>query len=304
MVMRGGIWLADVLDRPEAPRDSRFVAVRFATPGFFQALGIPLLRGRDVAASDGPEGPQVAVVSASFAERLWPGLDPLGRRLRVMEGERAVVGVVGDVHVRGLERRSEPQVYLPYRQQPDASFTYYAPKDLAVRTTGDPVALAEALRAIVRRADPEQTISDLRPLAEIVDGETAPRRAQLVVLAAFAAIAVLLASIGIHGLLSFAVSSRAREIGVRMALGAERGDIVRRVVGEGALLAAAGVLGGVLLASVGARLLESVLFGVRPDDPLTFGAAALIGLGMAAAGALLPALRAVRVDPARVMRAE
>jgi predicted lysophospholipase L1 biosynthesis ABC-type transport system permease subunit len=218
--------------------------------------------------------------------------------------QRTVAGVVADVRVRGLERTSEPQVYLPYQQVPDGGLPWYAPKDLVVRSSRDPGALVPALRRIVARADPQQPISDVRTLADIVDAETAPRSVQVRVLGAFAAIAVLLAGIGIHGLLAFAVSNRVQEIGVRIALGARSGDILTLVLRQGVLLAAAGVVLGVALAYAAGRALEALLAGVSPRDAPPFLTAVGLALVMTIAGSLLPALRAVRVDPLTAIRAE
>jgi putative ABC transport system permease protein len=187
---------------------------------------------------------------------------------------------------------------------PDGWLTYYAPKHLVIRSTAAPAALLPAVRSIIRNADPDQPISGVRTLAEIVDQNTASRAVQARALGALAGIAFVLAAVGIHGLLSFAVSQRAQEIGVRIALGARSGDILRMVLRQGMLLAAAGVAAGLVLAYAGGRAIESLLAGVEPGDPATFAsAAALCGL-MTVAGVLAPALRAVRTDPIMVIRAE
>ncbi len=304
MAMRGGIWAVEVPGQPEGPADSATASLRFVTPGFFATLGIPVRQGRDVSESDTRESPFVAVVSESFVRRYWPGQDPLGRRFKFGFQERVVVGVVGDVRVRGLERASEPQVYLSYLQVPDGGLPWYAPKDLVVRSSLDPGALVPALRRIISRADPQQPISDVRTLAEIVEAETAPRSVEVRVLGGFAAVAALLAGIGIHGLLAFAVSNRAQEIGVRIALGARSGDILALVLRQGVLLAAAGVALGVGLAYGAGRALEALLAGVSPRDAPTFLTAVGLALVMTIVGSLLPALRAVRVDPLTAIRVE
>ena len=313
MVMRGGIWSIAVEGQPEAPGESSTASLRFVTPGFFATLGIPIRQGRDVSESDTQEALPVAVVSESFVKRYWPDQDPLGRRLQFgllssngqsPFGERTVIGVVGDIKVRGLERSSEPQLYLSYQQVADGNIIGYTPKDLVVRSSLDPAALVPALRRMVARADPEQPISDVRTLADIVAADTASRSVQARVLLAFAAIAVLLAGIGIHGLLAFAVSSRAQEIGVRIALGAQARDILTLVLRQGLLLATAGVALGVALAYVAGRSLEALLAGVSPRDPTAFLAAGAVSLSMVILGSLLPALRAVRVDPLAAIRAE
>jgi predicted lysophospholipase L1 biosynthesis ABC-type transport system permease subunit len=243
----------------------------------------------------------VALVSQSFIRRYWPGENPLGHRINIGNHDREVIGVVGDVRVRGLERRSEPQVYLSW-QQPDDVSTWYAPKDLAIRTEGDPMAIISSVRRIIRGADPAQPVSDVRSLEEIVEADMASRRAQLAVLGAFGGIALLLAAVGIHGLLAFAVSSRTREIGVRMALGARNADILGQTAGDALRLTAIGIAAGVVLACGAGRLLGSLLAGVRPWDPETLAAAAVVSVIMALVGSLMPAMRAIRVDPTTAIR--
>jgi ABC-type antimicrobial peptide transport system permease subunit len=210
--------------------------------------------------------------------------------------------MVGDVRVRGLERSSEPQVYLPYQQYKDVS-PYYLPKSLAVAVgSGDARALAPALRRIIHAADAQLPISDVRMMSEIVEGETASRRVEAIMLSAFAGIAFLLAAIGIHGLLSFAVSSRTQEIGVRMALGAQARDILGMILRDGLILAAAGIVIGAGLAYGAGIGLRSLLAGVQPGDGATFAAAITLCLLMTLAGSLIPALRAVRIDAAAAVR--
>ncbi len=303
MVMRGGVWPVGVdgLD-VDGPPDRAIL--RYATPGFFETLSIPLTAGRDLSEFDTDDVASVAVVSQSFARRYWPGEDPLGRSFNFAFRDRVVAGVVGDIHVRGLEARSEPQVYLPYKQVPDGSIIFYAPKDLVVRSSQDPDSLIPDIRRIVREADPELPVSDIRLLADIVDSETAPRRTQIIVLAAFAALSMLLAGIGIHSLLSFGVSQRTGEIGVRMAMGARSGDILRMVFREGVLLAVVGGVVGLGAAYTAGRMMEALLAGVRPGDAVTFLAAVGLALAMTVTGSLLPALRAARVDPTEALRAE
>jgi predicted lysophospholipase L1 biosynthesis ABC-type transport system permease subunit len=243
------------------------------------------------------------VVSQSFANEHWPGLDPIGRRFTIADRPRVVVGIAGDVRVRGLERRSEPQVYLPSPQALGVS-TFYAPKDLVVKTAIEPAQVVPAVRQILARADAELPISDVRSLRDIVNLETAPRRIQVWVLGAFATVAFLLAGIGLHGLLAFNVSERAREIGVRMALGAERQSILRMVVGRSLALTAVGLIAGGALAFATARAMQALLAGVSPADAATFGGAILLSMLMTVAGSVLPALRAARVDPISVIRSE
>ncbi len=303
MAMGGGIWPV-ILERTEEPQERRMASLRYVTPGYFATLAIPLRRGRGVLGSDSGERPAVAVVSESFAQRYWPGEDPIGRRFTFALQERTVVGVVGEVRVRGLERTSEPQVYLPAGQVPDGGIIYYAPKDLVVRFSGNPGLLLRAIRGIVQGLDPEQPISNVRLMEEIVADQTLSRSVQVRLLGALAAVALLLAGVGIHGLLSFTVSTRGREIGVRLALGARPADVVAMVLWQGLGLALAGVVPGALLAYAGGRAMEALLASIRPDDAATFAGVALLILAMTAGGSLAPTLRAVRVDPMAALRAE
>jgi hypothetical protein len=264
---------------------------------------IPVRAGRDVGEQDRQDAPFVAVVSESFAERYWPGEEPLGKPFRMAFNERVVVGVVADIMVRGLERSSEPQVYFPAQQVGDGSLVYYWPKDLVIRAA-HPAALLPAVRDVIRAADPEQAVSDERTMAAILDEQTGARAVQLRVLAALAAIALVLAAVGIHGLVSFTVSQRAREIGLRMALGAQASSVLGRVVGRALLLTLAGIVPGVVVAYLAARGMRAALFGIPPADWPTFAVVVTLCVGMAIAGCLGPAIRAVRLDPVRVLRAD
>jgi putative ABC transport system permease protein len=197
-------------------------------------------------------------------------------------------------------------VYLPYRQVKDNSIIGYIPRDLVVKTavSAGPASVAPAVRAIIRRADPEQPVSDVFTLADIVEMDTASRTVQVRLLGAFAAIAFVLAGVGIHGLLAFAVSQRSREIGVRVALGAQRGDILAMLLKQSARLSMTGAVVGVALGYAAARWMQALLAGVTPADPLTFAATAALVVVMTVLGTLTPTLRALRVDPIDAMRAE
>ncbi|HUP25119.1 MAG TPA: ABC transporter permease [Thermoanaerobaculia bacterium] len=302
MVMGGGIWPVTIEGRPVDAEAPERAALRFATTGYFDAIGIPLLLGRGPQPSDGAESPRAAVVSESFARRYWPDADPIGRRFDLAFQERTVVGVVGDVRTRGLERVAEPQVYLPPAQVPDGGLPFYAPKDLVVRASTDPMALVPAIREIVRAVDPEQPVSDIRPLEDLLAENTAPRRLQASVLGAFAAIALLLATLGLHGLLSLAVSQRRQEIGVRVALGARRADVLAMVAREGALLVLTGMVLGVAGGLVAGRSMRALLAGVATADAAALASSIAIALVISLAGSLLPALRATRVDAAVTIR--
>jgi predicted permease len=281
-------------------------SLRYVTPDYFSAMGIPLLRGRNVSEADGDKSLFVAVVSESFVREYWPHENPIGRQFSFGLATRTIVGVAGNVRVRGLERTSEPQVYLPYRQQsPDGVLPWYAPKDLAIRYSSDsPAGLLSMVRRIVAAADPEQPISDVQTLSEVIDAETAPRTTQVRVLIGFAALALLLAGVGIYGLLSFTVSSRLQEISVRMAVGAKSWDILRMILGESSRLALAGSAAGILLGYASGRTLESILAGVYAGDLTTYAVCAALVVCMTLAGSFLPAFRAVRVDPITALRSQ
>lgn len=285
-------------------RSGAGVSHRWVTPQYFKTVGIPIRRGRDVEDADTRDRSWVAVVSASFVERYWPGQDPIGKMFRHRGQTRTVVGVVGDVKVRGLERNSEPQIYLPAQQVAEGFPANFDPKDLVIRHSGEGEALLSAVRQIVRAADPEQPISDVRTMDEVLAGDTATRRTQLQVLGVLAAVAVLLTGVGIYGLLAYTVSQRSQEIGVRLALGADPARVGRMIFADGMRLAAIGIVPGVLGAYAAARGMSALLFGVAPGDPATFATAVGVALLMTFAGSVVPALRAVQVTPMSVLRAE
>jgi predicted permease len=304
MQMRGMIQSAGV-DGREARRDGADdVSMRFASSQFFSTMQIPMSRGRDLQDTDDKNHPYVAIVSESFVASHWKGLDPIGRRIKIAGKDRTVVGVVGDVRVRGLETSSEPQAYLAYRQVDDASYVGYMPKQLVVRTSGAPDLLIEPIRRVVQRADPQQPLSNIRTMAAILSNDTGARVTQVRLLGALAIIALLIAGIGIHGLLTYSVSRRLPEFGVRRALGAQVGAIVALVVREGVVLAGAGIVIGALLAYGAARSMAALLAGIRPADPLTFTAAAVLCFATVVAGCARAAMRAAQADPARALRVD
>jgi predicted permease len=304
MATRGNIWPVSVNGDVTDQSDLHTASARFVTPGFFSSMGIPLLAGRDVSDSDTADKPFATVVSESFARRYWPGQNPIGRHFKFGQHDRVVVGVASDIRVRGFEQSSEPQVYMAYKQVPDDEVVWYAPKDLVIQSTAAPATLLPALRRIVQRADADQPISNVQTMSEIIADQTAARSLLVRVLGIFAAVAFLLAGVGIHGLLSFAVSQRIQEIGVRIALGARPAHIMRMVLGRSAFLSVFGIAAGVLLAYTAGLWMQSLLAGVKPADPLTFLAAVGLCLLMTFIGSLLPMFRAMKTDPISAIRAE
>jgi putative ABC transport system permease protein len=305
MVMTGRV-TGIVIPGREVPAGFRneVVSVRSVTSQYFRTMGIPLLRGRDIEDGDIRGRANAAVISESFAKRYWPNEDPIGRTFEARGESRTVVGIVGDVRVRGLERDYDPQLYLSAGQVADTAFINDDPKDLVIRSSGTTGMLLSAVRTIVRAADAEQPISDVSTMEAVVAGETATRRAQLRVLGALAAIALLLSGVGIYGLLAFTVSQRSREIGVRLALGAEPSSVARMIVSKAMKLTLVGLVPGVLVAYAAARGMRALLFGVEPADPATIVAAVALVCVMTLAGSLVPVLRAVRVNPMLVLRVE
>lgn len=304
MERTGGIWPVEIPGAPEADdAANNSASVRYVTPGYFATLGIPLRRGRDIADSDTSQRrPYAAVISEALARRHWPGLDPIGRRFKIALDERVVIGVAGDVKVRGLERSNEPQVYLAAPQVADGSIIGYLPQDLVIHSTLPAAQWLPRVRQIVASADPEQPVSHVRALAEVVAGDTAPRRVQLRVLTILTAIALLIAGVGIHGLLSFAVSQRAKELGIRRALGAQTTGIVAMILRDGLRLALLGAAAGLAIALLVGRSLRALLFGIDPADPQTFFVAIAICLITAIAGSLRPALKAGLADVVTALR--
>jgi putative ABC transport system permease protein len=274
-----------------------------ATPGYFASLRAPLSSGRAIERGDIAASQPVAVINRTLANQVFAGQDPVGRRIRLVNPEfsndwRTIVGVAGDVRYRGLDSDPQPAIYTPFDQTP---FPWLY---MMVRTTGDATALTQSIRAAVRDADPRLTAASVRPMTDIVsDGIASPRFSMLLV-SGFAALALLLASIGIYGVIGYTVAERTQEIGVRMALGAGRGDVLSMIVKEGLLVSVPGVIAGLGAAALGTRLMADLLVGVGARDPLTFAAAGVALIAVALAASYLPARRATRVDPMQALRAQ
>jgi predicted permease len=276
------------------------ISVRRVSAGYFGAVDFPVLRGRALADADGTAGEPVVLVNQAAAERFFAGRDPLGGQIRLWGSARRIVGVVGNERLRGPAAEPPIAVYLPIAQAPSID----GAEVLLLRVRGDPLALAAPVRGLLRRLDPQLALFGVEPLERTLDRSVSQRRFVMLLLVLFAALALVLAAIGVYGLLAYGVVQRRREIGIRLALGAEPGALRRAVVGQGLVLAGAGVLLGVAGASGLARLLESMLFGVAPTDAATLGVVALFLLVVSLAASYLPARQATRIDPLSALRGE
>ena len=304
MVLTGGITGVELPGQPARNPRANGVSLRFVTPQFFDVLEIPILAGRGIDDADRLGRPLVAVVSESFVARQLSNEPAIGKTFRTRSREYTIVGVVKDIKVRGLERTNEPQLYLSAAQVPAGMGILYIPKDLIIRAGARSAGLVAAVRDVIHRIDAQQPVSDVRMLSNVVEGQTADRRAQLRILVALAGLALLLTGIGIYGLLAFMVTQRSREIGVRLALGAEPGRVARMIVGDAARLALIGGVPGVIAAYAVARAMNALLFGIAPTDPVTLASGFVIVLLATIVGSLAPAMSAVRVSPLMAMRAE
>ena len=273
-------------------------------PKFFSTLGVPLLRGRDFTPQDRAGSAPVVIVSESMARRYWPGGDALGRRLRLGSSTEdtwaEIVGVVGEVKHRSLVEltRPDPDVYSPLEQQPENAL------GLVVRARADAAGLAELVRREARDLDPSLPVYDVKPLSERVASQTAGQRFSAALLLVFASVALLLAAAGLYGVMSYTVAQRTREIGIRMALGAQGRDVLRLVVGQGMRPALAGVGLGLAAAAGLTRVMSSLLFGVSATDPATFACVTGLLVSVAFVSCYFPARRATRVDPTVALRYE
>jgi putative ABC transport system permease protein len=289
------------VDNPAAAPTADRYAVR---PEYFSTMGIRLMSGRWFSEHDGTGTTPVALVGTTMAEALWPGADPLGQRIRVAGGPnnpfRTIVGVVADVRHYGLHLPETLQVYIPHAQThyPEPYMT------MVVRTAQDPLALGPAVREEVRGIDPLQPVTRIRTYDGIVAESMATRRFTLALLGLFAGTALVLALVGLYGAVSYVVTQRQREIGVRVALGASRREIRRLVLRLGMMPTAIGMIGGVAMSVGVARAIESMLYGTSPLDRATFAVVVAVIAASALVACVLPARRAAAVDPAITLRAE
>jgi putative ABC transport system permease protein len=287
---------------PPPPRDQPAIQYQTVTPTLFSTLAIPRLAGRLFDQRDATDAAETLIVNQAFAERYLPGLDPLGRGVKLGSDPdapwRRIVGVVGSVHHGGLGRQPEPQLYLPHAQLPSRGM------QLVVRGAGDPQDLVPTVQAVLREIDPELATLRVVTGRQIVGTHLAMPRFLVTLVGSFAAVAMVLAMIGIYGVMAFLVAQRRREIGVRLALGARPRAVLAMVVRQGLTMTITGIGLGVLAALLLTRGIGSLLYAVAPGDPLTLGAAAAALLVAAVAACLVPALAASRVAPADTLRGE
>jgi predicted permease len=297
--MRLALNLERMMGREVLPNSAPVMMSRLTvSPGYFYTLGIPVLKGRTFTEHDDEVSQKVAVVNESLARHLWPGEDPVGKRLPLPGADLTVVGVVGDTRHEGLSQDVEGEIYVPYLQDPFPSM------QLAVRTASEPASLVSAVRAQVRAIDPAQPIYHVSTMEQTLSDSLAPRRFNMLLLGIFASIALALAIVGIYGVMAFAVTQRTHEIGIRMALGAERSSVLGLIVGQGLRLTLAGVTIGLAGAWGLTRFLTSFLYGVRSTDLATFGVVSAALVVVSVLASYIPARRATKVDPMVALRYE
>ncbi|HET7437301.1 MAG TPA: ABC transporter permease [Thermoanaerobaculia bacterium] len=294
------IYSFEIVGRPPFPRgEGPSITTSEVTPNFFQTMGIPLLRGRDIAPTDTLTSPGVVVVNEAFVKEFFPGENPIGRKLAIGNGddikENEIVGIAGNVKFLKLTEEPMPMFYLPVAQTVRRSVSYVIRAD-------NPEALFPALRNAVRRLDRQQPILSLMTLEQMRGEMLAERKFTLVLLIGLAALALVLAAVGIYSIMSYTVTQRTSEIGIRMALGAEARDIFRLVVGQAVKLVGIGLVVGVIVAVLGTRLMGSLLYGVEPGDPITLAAICIVIAAVALIASWIPARRAARVDPLVAIR--
>jgi putative ABC transport system permease protein len=291
----------EIVGKPKPPLGQEPVAdVRVISHDYLKAMGVPLLKGRFLNENDLSDAKGRVVINETMARRYWPGEDPIGKRVRINwdEVEDEVIGVVGDVKHAGLESEIRAMTYWPYARYP------YVTMVITVRTAGGASQAANAIASIVRRMDPDLALAGVKTMDDVVADSVAQRRLTALLLTIFAGAALLLAEVGIYGVIAYNVTQRTQEIGIRMALGAQRGDVLRMIVRQALVLVGVGIVAGGTGALLLTRLMEGLLFEVKPADPVTF-AAVSAGLGaVALLASYLPGRRATRVDPVVALRAE
>jgi putative ABC transport system permease protein len=291
---------------PLAPGQVNDANRRVVSANYLQTIGVGLRAGRFFQDSDGPDQPPVAIVNEAMERQYWPGQNPLGRRFR-LDQENApwitVVGVVSDVRQMGLDVNGRAEMYFPCTQ-PAASYGYFTPRDLALRVKGDPMSYAKPVERAIWEVDRNQPIADVLPMEQLIAGKLVSRDVAVKLIGAFAALALLLSALGLYGLLSYSVAQRRREIGVRMALGAQPGRVLSAVLGDGLRLVLSGLVLGAAGSWVVTRALKNLLYGVTPTDVWIFSGAALVLLLVGSIASYTPARQAASIDPMTALRNE
>ena len=285
-----------------SPAPGRDALNRQITPDYLRTMGIRILQGRGIEDRDGPQAPKVAVISETMAQKFWPNENALGKRIKLgppSEPWITIVGISGDVKQMGLEAPTKAEIYVSYQQEG----LLFPPSDLAIRVAGNSLSLA-ALQKEIWAVDRELPISGFQTMEQILDTETLQRRMQMSLLGTFAGLALLLAGLGIYGVMSYAVTQRTQEIGIRMALGAERREVLRMVIGQGMVLALVGVGFGLAGAFGATRLIGSLLFGTAANNLFAYVSVSALLIAVALAACAVPARRASRVDPLVALRYE
>ena len=301
--LRGGYFLSfDIRGRaPVNPSEGPSATYRAVSPDYFATLSVPLLKGRAFTRADRNGGHQVAIVDRAFADKFFPKEDAIGQGLHIGNGSKDffdIVGIVGNIHYAGLDADPAPTMYVPIVQ--DTFGTMW----VVEWTEGDPSQLAASARQVVRDIDPMLPAYSINTLSQIVSESVAPQRFSMLLLGTFAAIALFLAAVGLYGVVAYSVQQRTREIGLRMAIGAAPGDVLRMIVGGAMKLAIVGVVLGLAGAAAFARLAATLLFEITPSDPASYGATSAVLFAVAMIACYTPARRAMRVDPMAALQTE
>jgi len=289
-----------IVDGKARPRPGEELQADFrvATVSYFRTMRMPLIAGREFTEFDGPGTTPVAIINDTLARQIFAGENPVGRRLILYGRPREIVGVVGSVRHHGFTRDPRPEMVLPYRQFQFNGMT------LVVRSEIEHSAVAEAIRAVVQSLDPQQPVYRVRAVDELLADSVAQPRFTAMLLGGFAVLALVLAVVGVYGVMSYTVGQRAREIAVRMTLGARRSEVARMIVGQAAVYVVVGVISGLAGALAGTRLMTGLLFGVAATDPATLLSAAAVVIVTSLAASSIPAIRAARSTPVAVLRPE
>jgi putative ABC transport system permease protein len=307
-VPMGGEGESTVIRMPDYPpasqKETPFANYTMISPGYFRSIGTPLLRGRDFQETDAADSMPVAIVNVAMEKKFWPNQGALGKQVGPQSTRfplLTIVGIVPDVKHTSIREVTTPEMYVLYTQKPWPSMLNMR---VALRTKSDPASMTESAREVIRSLDPDLPLAKVATLTALVDDSLSQPRFSMLLLASFGVLALLLASIGMFGVISYSVMQRTQEIGIRMALGAERHRVFGMVLGQGARLAGLGIAIGLLVSLGTTRMLAGFLYGVRPADPLTFAGVSLLLVVIALLACYLPARRAMRVDPLVALRNE